>query len=356
MTEEAAARPAVRVIVVRDVPHVVVDVELAELRRRDRAETLVHVPEMVFGRLHAVESPHDHRRLADVALGDPADVVLVVPGRDLRGPAQVAAFDVGELGHSPALRSIAYTGTPMCTIQFDHVAIAVEKISEALAFLVGVLGGSPSYGADAEVFRFGHWRFDGGGRLEILEPRGSDGFLHRFLQQRGPGVHHVTFKVPSLREACDRAEAHGFSVVGHDESDPEWKEAFLHPRHALGIVVQFAEASGSGEPPAWEFPPSPPDPPPPMRLVGLRVRARAVERATLLWGTVLGGVARAQAGGDVVFEWPGSPMRITMEIDANGDEGPVSLELAGQRRVEIPEGPHPVFGVVFTQGYERRSS
>lgn len=237
----------------------------------------------------------------------------------------------------------------MSTIQFDHVAIAIEKISAAPTFLVGVLGGTPSYGADTEVFRFGHWRFDGGRRIEILEPRGADGFLHRFLQQRGPGVHHVTFKVPSLREVCDRAEAHGFSVIGYDDSHPDWKEAFLHPRKALGIVVQLAEASGHGELPAWEFPPSPPDPPPAVRLLGLRVRARSAERAAVLWGTVLRSVGSLRGRGEVVFEWPGSPMSITVAVDANGEEGPVSVEFGGERHVELPDGPHPVFGAVFTQ-------
>src|SRR4030095_6575510 len=77
-----------------------------------------------------------------------------------------------------------------------------------------------------------------------IEPAGDDGFLHRFLAQRGPGVHHVTFKVPSTRAACDRARALGLNPVGFDDSDPGWIEAFLHPKESLGIVVQFAESRG----------------------------------------------------------------------------------------------------------------
>src|SRR5206468_3425307 len=44
------------------------------------------------------ETPHDHRRLADLAFGDPADLVLEEPGRQLQGAAQIAVFDLGELG------------------------------------------------------------------------------------------------------------------------------------------------------------------------------------------------------------------------------------------------------------------
>src|SRR5713226_3555188 len=130
----------------------------------------------------------------------------------------------------------------MTPIRFDHIAIGVTRIAEVPAFLVGTLGGVARYGRSiGGAFIWTVWRFEGGGRIEILEPRGDDGFLHRFLAQRGPGIHHVTFRVPSLRAACERAEARGSSVVGYDDSDPSWMEAFLHPREALGIVVQFAE-------------------------------------------------------------------------------------------------------------------
>src|SRR5262245_15300792 len=114
-------------------------------------------------------------------------------------------------------------------------------MADAPSVLVGALGGSPAHGGSSSQYRFGQWRFDGGGRLEILEPEKPDGFLSRFLETRGPGIHHVTFKVPSLQDACGRARDLGYDIVGYDDSDPEWKEAFLHPKQALGIVVQFAE-------------------------------------------------------------------------------------------------------------------
>jgi len=168
------------------------------------------------------------------------------------------------------------------SIRFDHIALAVPRLVAAQAVLVGELGGEPTFGAVTDAFRFWHWRFEGGGRLEVLEPAGADGFLHRFLAQRGPGIHHVTFTVPNLGEACDRARAHGYSIIGYDDSDPEWKEAFLHPREALGIVVQFAQPgppSSRAGPPRWQPPPGPANPPPPVTMLGLRLRARSRERA-----------------------------------------------------------------------------
>jgi methylmalonyl-CoA/ethylmalonyl-CoA epimerase len=236
-------------------------------------------------------------------------------------------------------------------IRFDHIALAAPRLADAPAFLVGELGGTPAHGGPAGAYTFGQWRFKDGARLEVLEPLGVDGFLHRFLAQRGPGIHHVTFLVPTLREACDRAEAHGYTIVGYDDSDASWQEAFLHPKQALGIVVQLAAfeagSSGAGRR-RWVAPPGPANPPPPVTVLGLRLRARSRERAETQWARVLGGEASPGADGALVYRWPGSPMRIVVEIDPTRAEGPMAIELESGRALALSAGPHPVLGAVFT--------
>jgi methylmalonyl-CoA/ethylmalonyl-CoA epimerase len=235
-------------------------------------------------------------------------------------------------------------------IGFHHVAIALPRLADATGVLVGVLGGVPEASGPSREFSFGCWRYAGGGRIEALEPAGRDGFVHRFLAQRGPGIHHVTFKVPSLAAACARAEAHGYRVVGRDESRASWKEAFLHPKQALGIVVQLVESHRSPDPPLrLPLPPGPPVPPPPVTVAGLRLRAASRERAGRQWGDVLAGEAR-ERDGTLVYRWPGSPMRIVVEIAPGGDEGPVAIELSSDRPVSLPGRP---LGVTWTIGGER---
>lgn len=224
-------------------------------------------------------------------------------------------------------------------------------MADAPAVLVGQLGGTPAHGGSSPMYRFGQWRFKGGGRIEILEPADSSGFLRRFLRARGPGVHHVTFRVLSLSEVCARARAHGYDIVAYDDSDPDWKEAFLHPRQALGIVVQFAETSwsgGAGGPAHWTPPAGPPDPPPPVTIVGLRLRARSRERARRQWGQILEG-ERTEREGELIYRWPGSPLRLAVEIDPAGDEGPLAIEYASERPVALASGRNPVLGAVFTR-------
>jgi len=233
------------------------------------------------------------------------------------------------------------------TPRLDHIALAVPRMADATATLVGELGGLPHHGGTSGAYRFGQWRFAGGGRLEVLEPRGADGFLHRFLAQRGPGVHHVTFMVADLDAACARARARGYRIVGYDGADPEWREAFLHPKEAQGIVVQLAESrAGAGGPGPWTPPPAPP-PARAVTVLGLRLRARSRAHALAQWGVVLAGRVEDTAPDEVTVRWPESPMRLVVTIDPAGEDGPVAIEYASDGPGPLPARPHPVLGVVF---------
>jgi catechol 2,3-dioxygenase-like lactoylglutathione lyase family enzyme len=237
-------------------------------------------------------------------------------------------------------------------VVFDHIAVGVPQIADALPFLVGELGGRPAGGGLARAFAFRQWHF-GPGKLEVLEPAGpAGGFLHRFLERRGPGVHHVTFEVPDLDATSARAEAMGFSVVERDDSDPDWSEAFLHPKSSMSIVVQIVQvrrAEPKSDPPRM-VEPEPGDPEPGalgVELIGLRLQARRLARARELWCDLLGGRGR-EVDGELDIRWPGSPMRIAVRCSgADGAEGPLAIEIACLRPALVPVGPHPVLGATF---------
>lgn len=231
--------------------------------------------------------------------------------------------------------------------KLDHVAIGMARIADAAEVLVGRLGGLPHSGGPGDGFRWACWRFEGGGRIEVIEPAGADSFLHRFLAARGPGLHHVTFRVSSLAEACTRAEAQGYRLVGRDELDPDWRVAYFHPKEALGIVIQLGQSGGRSGRRPWEVPAGPPAPPPPARVLGLRTRARSAERARLQWERALGGTLGHAMEGELVFRWSGSPMRIVAEIAPDAEEGPVAIELGPEPVVPLPPGPIPALGTTF---------
>jgi methylmalonyl-CoA/ethylmalonyl-CoA epimerase len=130
-------------------------------------------------------------------------------------------------------------------VAFDHTAIAVRSIHAALPLYRDLLGGRPN-GFERLSDKGFTWltlRYPNGSQVELLEPVGSDGFLHRFLERYGEGAHHMTFIVGDLRRAVEHARAAGLRVVDEDYRDPRWQEAFISPRSAHGTIIQLAQTN-----------------------------------------------------------------------------------------------------------------
>ncbi|MHB8437669.1 MAG: VOC family protein [Acidimicrobiales bacterium] len=201
---------------------------------------------------------------------------------------------------------------PISDVVLDHVAVAVERWQDAWPRYVEQLGGEWSSGGFNVGFAPCQVRFANDARLEILQPHepAANPFLRRYLDANGAGAHHLTFKVGDIAEALAKAEEAGFSPVAVDLSDPGWKEAFLHPRQASGVVVQLAQAAGLWEAPAPEgFPTVRPPEPAALRhvthAVGDLTRGRA-----LFEGLLGGEVVSVDGAADgswraVTLRWPG---------------------------------------------------
>jgi hypothetical protein len=76
------------------------------------------------------------------------------------------------------------------------------------------------------------------------------------------------------------------------------------------------------------------------------MRARSVERAEAQWAGILEG-ERSTEGGALIYRWPESPMRLAVEIAPDAEEGPLAIEYASARAVELAETPVPALGAVF---------
>jgi hypothetical protein len=172
------------------------------------------------------------------------------------------------------------TGTAIRGAILDHVAHAVPRWQDVWDRYAVDLGATWSSGGPGPGFAPAQLRFGNDARLEVLMPNAveTNDFLARFLAHSGPGPHHLTFKVPELSSALDQARGHGFEPIGIDVRDPEWMEAFIHPKRATGVVVQIAEA-----PTPWSS--SPPGDYPKERRRRSGDGARPVPPAHLRWVT-----------------------------------------------------------------------
>src|ERR1700722_2952797 len=156
------------------------------------------------------------------------------------------------------------TGGPGAPV-LDHLAIGTATLADGWDLFGGILGGTWVYGGDSPGFWWGQLSYAAGPKIELLTPAGGPDapFLERFLADHGAGPHHFNFIVSDIEATLSRIRALGIEPVGINLANPHWKEAFLHPRSAHGIVIQVAQQDGAPDPAP---PPDLPAPGPPARF------------------------------------------------------------------------------------------
>jgi len=176
---------------------------------------------------------------------------------DVNRPAVLKVFGVGG-GGGNAIRTMiqcsldgvefiaANTGKTAMILRIDHVSLAVRDYDAAADFFKRLLGAVPGAGeADPRLKYF--WRVFSLGdlsRLELIAPTGEGSFLEGFLRNRAGGVHHVTLQTADIQAACRHLDECAIPYFGYHEykiNGEDWKEIFIHPKHAFGVLIQIAE-------------------------------------------------------------------------------------------------------------------
>jgi methylmalonyl-CoA/ethylmalonyl-CoA epimerase len=235
----------------------------------------------------------------------------------------------------------------------DHVAIGTRDLTDGWQLFGGLLGGTWAYGGNSPGYWWGQVSFSAGPKIELLAPsargdsggrppgsaqRGDSGgrppgstqdtsFLERFLTARGPGPHHYNFLVPDIEQTLAGVAALGIEPVGVRLGNPRWKEAFLHPRDAYGIVIQVAEQNG---PPPVVAPPAELPPPGPATAFALAEQhVHDLAGAVRLFRDVLAGaVSSADGAGQpdaAELTWPnGARLRLVQTAGRDAGSTPTS--------------------------------
>lgn len=145
-------------------------------------------------------------------------------------------------------------------VHFDHTAVAAPRIRNLLPIYRDLLGGRHLGGGGdnrAAGYRTLQLTYGNGGKVELMEPLAGSTFFDSFFElTRGRGgVHHLNFHVSDLDAAVARLTERGYRLHGLNRSDARWREVFLHPKEAHGVLIQLAQPGGRdpGEPrPALE--------------------------------------------------------------------------------------------------------
>lgn len=129
--------------------------------------------------------------------------------------------------------------------KLDHVGVAVNDLAAARAFWENTMGARFMYEWENPHAGYKLVELDLDGlTVELLEPLGEDSFLRKFIDQRGEGMHHLTFAVADVKRKAAELKTRGVRVVDEHEFSPASYECFISPRSSHGVLIQL----GSGYP------------------------------------------------------------------------------------------------------------
>jgi methylmalonyl-CoA/ethylmalonyl-CoA epimerase len=123
-----------------------------------------------------------------------------------------------------------------------HIGIAVRAIDELLPFYRELLDLDDHPLADSDGARIAGLAA-GDSLVELLEPNAADSPISRFIDRRGPGIHHICFAVHDLDDTLARCRAKGIRLIDDTpRAGAEGKRiAFLHPASTGGVLIELTE-------------------------------------------------------------------------------------------------------------------
>jgi methylmalonyl-CoA/ethylmalonyl-CoA epimerase len=123
-----------------------------------------------------------------------------------------------------------------------HVGVAVSDLDSALAFYRDVLGLAPHPRETADGAEIVSLPF-GDAEVELLTSADPASPIGKFLARRGPGIHHICYRVPDLDAAVAACRAAGYRLVDDvpRKGAGGRRIAFIHPRATAGILLELTE-------------------------------------------------------------------------------------------------------------------
>ena len=130
--------------------------------------------------------------------------------------------------------------------RIDHIGVATEDLDGAIALYEGTMGMPvahretvESQGVEAVLLDVGE------GHVELLRPLGPDTAVGRYLERKGPGLHHVAYAVDDIDAVLSKLKAAGIELI---DSEPrvgirDSRVAFVHPKSTGGVLTELVEPS-----------------------------------------------------------------------------------------------------------------
>jgi LAO/AO transport system kinase len=148
---------------------------------------------------------------------------------------------------------------PLAGLQIDHLGIAVNSLAESIPFYES-LGLQITHHESVPTEKVNVALLPAGdSRIELLEPTAPDSPISKFLEKRGPGLHHVALRVPDLHATITRLRESGARLLNEPrEGAGGHIYVFVHPASTGGVLLELIQETSRADPPVRGRPPGRP--------------------------------------------------------------------------------------------------
>ncbi len=136
----------------------------------------------------------------------------------------------------------------MMDYDLDHIGIAVRSLAEGRTFYDALgLSEMTVETVESEKVKVGFVTLKNGSRIELLEPTSGDSEVAKFLDKRGPGIHHICLRVGDIRRVMKRLKDKGLKILSDEPKRGAHNclVAFVHPQSAGGVLVELSQQAGT---------------------------------------------------------------------------------------------------------------
>ncbi len=130
------------------------------------------------------------------------------------------------------------------SFSFDHVGIAVSSIEESLVFYKAMgLKNIHFEEVPSEKVKVAMLELENSSKLELLEPIDNSGPIQKFLDKKGPGIHHICLRVGDIHSVIENLKSANIKLINDEpkKGAHNMLVAFVHPKSTGGVLLEISQ-------------------------------------------------------------------------------------------------------------------
>ncbi|MEZ4909680.1 MAG: methylmalonyl-CoA epimerase [Saprospiraceae bacterium] len=128
--------------------------------------------------------------------------------------------------------------------KIEHIGIAVKDLSSSQKIYETLLN-TPAYKREVVESEFVETLFfrSGVNKIELLQSLHEDSAIHKFIQKKGEGIHHIAFEVDDIYSEMQRLKDEGFILINDEPKKGADNKliCFLHPKTTHGVLIELCQ-------------------------------------------------------------------------------------------------------------------